>query len=90
MSGLLSIAACAVVAIGGLRMRQCRSWGLSLTAAILAIASVLLFGLCSVLIVPFGVWALVVLCNSDVQREFRSLARAKDYSDRDVWDDSNA
>jgi hypothetical protein len=77
LDGLLSAAACALIAWGGSRMRQGRSWGLSLTAAILALASFLLLGLCSVFILPFGVWALAVLLEPDVRREFERADRAR-------------
>jgi magnesium-transporting ATPase (P-type) len=81
-----SLAACVVVTLGGARMRQCRNYGLAMTAAILAIASIALFGLCSVFIIPFGIWALVVLNNSEVKREFR---RTKQPSDPDAEDYSD-
>jgi hypothetical protein len=76
LSGVLSVVACMVIAIGGHRMRQFRSWGLCMTAAVLAVASIALFGLCSVFILPFGIWALVVLNNSDVKREFDRVRQA--------------
>jgi hypothetical protein len=57
-------------------MRKCRSWGLALTAAILCIASSLVFGLCGLFSVAFGIWALVVLLSYDVKREFERLARS--------------
>ena len=42
-----------------------------MAAAILAIASMTMLGVCSVFILPFGIWALVVLSSADVKREFR-------------------
>jgi hypothetical protein len=87
VGSLLSAAACVVVAIGGSRMRQCRSWGLSLTAAILAIASFVLLGLCSAFVMPFGIWALVVLVQQDVKREFERAGRARRQPARDEWGD---
>jgi hypothetical protein len=77
--GLFSLAACIVVTLGGRRMRECRNWGLALTAAILILCSLLL-SLCNVLIMPFGIWALVVLCNGEVQREFAKARRAGEFS----------
>jgi hypothetical protein len=65
-----------VVIIGGHRMRRCRGRGFALTAAVLCIASPLLFGPCGVFGVGFGIWALVVLLNADVKREFESVARS--------------
>jgi hypothetical protein len=81
-----SLAAFLVVALGGARMRQCRNYGLAMTAAIITIASIALCGVFSAILVPFGIWALVVLSNSEVKREFRrtppsSDPDAEDYSD---------
>ncbi len=84
--GGVSAAACLVVAMGGSRMRQCRNWGLAMTAAILAVASIALFGLCSVFILPFGIWALVVLNNSEVKREFRRVALRGNSEEQDYVD----
>ena len=77
VDGLLAAAACTLIAWGGSRMRQGHSWGLSLTAAILAFVSFLLLGLCSVLLLPFGVWALAVLVQADVKRELERADRAR-------------
>jgi hypothetical protein len=85
LSGL-SLGTFVVVTLGGARMRQCRSYGLAMAASIITIASIALCGLFSVLMLPFGIWALVVLSNSEVKREFRrtpppSDPDAADYSD---------
>jgi hypothetical protein len=68
--GLITVVASALIAIGGARMRQCRSYGLAMTAAILAICSIVVLGLMSIVVLPFGIWALVVLVQPDVKREF--------------------
>jgi hypothetical protein len=83
ISGFISVVACAVIIAGGVRMRQCRNWGLALTAAIITLSSIVLFGLCSVLIIPWGIWALVVLSNSDVKAAFSRVAQQGAYSDED-------
>ena len=67
-----------LIAIGGHRMRVCRSYGLAMTAAILATASIALIGLCSVVILPFGIWAIVVLSQADVRRAFDRARRSYD------------
>jgi hypothetical protein len=82
----LSMAACIVIAMGGAQMRRCRNYGLAMAAAIISIASIALCGLFSVVVLPFGIWALVVLSNSEVKREFRRTRKerdlvAEDYSD---------
>jgi hypothetical protein len=86
VGGAFSMAGCGVVAFGGARMRQCRSYGLAMAAAIIAIASIAIFGLCSVLIMPFGIWALVVLSNSEVKREFRRTPKERDQDAEDYSD----
>lgn len=51
-----------------MEMQKLRSWGLSLTAAILAVVpcfACCLFG------IPVGIWAIVVLANADVKAAFR-------------------
>ena len=68
--GALGLAYFAVIAAGGHRIRQCRRYGLAMTAAILATTSIALIGVCSVVILPFGIWAVVVLAQSDVRRAF--------------------
>lgn len=72
--GLLMLASSIVFILAGNRMRQCRNWGLALAGAIVAMSSIVLLGLCSVVIMPFGIWALVVLLNADVKREFERVA----------------
>ena len=68
--GAISLAYFGVMAIGAARMRQCRSYGWSMTSAVMAISSIVLFGACSVFIAPFGIWAVVVLSQPDVKRAF--------------------
>jgi hypothetical protein len=86
--GLIALAGSVVSAIGGQRMMQCRNYGLAMTAAVLNIASIVVFGLCGVLMIGVGIWALVVLSQSDVKREFDRVRRAAtrpvqdDYEDR--------
>lgn len=68
--GAVGIAYFLVIALGGHRMRQCRGYGLAMTSAVLATASIALLGLFSVVILPFGIWAIVVLSQADVRRAF--------------------
>ena len=76
--GSISVVYFAVIAAGGHRMRQCRGYGLAMTAAVLAIASVTVLGVCSVVTLPFGIWAVVVLSQADVRRAFERARRASD------------
>jgi hypothetical protein len=68
--GILGFLASAVLAMGGARMRQFRSYRLSLTAAVLGIAAFAYLGICGLPVLPFGAWALVALLSPDVKREF--------------------
>lgn len=71
-----------VILVGGLRMRQARSYGLSMAAAICGIIPL---NSCCCLGLPFGIWALVVLLNPDVKAGFaanKSAGGSPDVLDR--------
>jgi hypothetical protein len=86
VSGLITAVASAVIAMGGSRMRQCRSYGLAMTAAILAISSIAILGLCSIFVLPVGIWALVVLMQPDVKREFDQVRRMGPQESEREWE----
>ncbi len=67
---LLTIAITVVVLVGSLKMMKAESWGLAVTASILAMIPC--FGPCCGLTLPFGIWALVVLMNDEVKRTFQA------------------
>jgi hypothetical protein len=71
-TGGVSAVGNAIAIFGGVRMRQCRGWRLALASAIILMV---LNGLVGVLV---GVWALVILVNPDVKREFEREARRFD------------
>jgi predicted Zn finger-like uncharacterized protein len=54
--------------VGGMKMRKLESYALSMTASIVAM---LPCTSCCLLGLPFGIWALVVLGQSDVKESFR-------------------
>lgn len=86
-SALLSAAYFGVITLGGKRMAECRSYGLAMTAAILCIASIVCIGILSVVMIPFGIWAMVVLSDAKVKRAFegpRRRSHEDDYDD-DRW-----
>ena len=56
-----------VIGIGAARMMVLKNYGFAITAAILSLLS----GLCCQLLMPFGIWALVILCDSDTRAQFR-------------------
>ncbi|HEX3149075.1 MAG TPA: hypothetical protein VHR66_13425 [Gemmataceae bacterium] len=68
--GTIALAYFSIMAFGAARMRQCRSYGISMAAVIMAISSIAILGLCGFFIVPFGVWGLVIIVQADVKREF--------------------
>lgn len=67
--GILGFLFTPVIIYGAIQMMHGRSFGLSRTAAILAVVP--LTSCCFVIGIPFGIWALVVLAQPDVKALFR-------------------
>ena len=67
--GILGFLVAPVIIYGAIQMMRGRSFGLSRTAAILAVIP--LTSCCFLLGIPFGIWALVVLSQPDVKSLFR-------------------
>lgn len=67
--GILGFIVAPVIIYGAIQMMRGRSFGLSRTAAILAVIP--LTSCCFVIGIPFGIWALVVLAQPDVKALFR-------------------
>ncbi len=67
--GILGFLVAPVIIYGAIQMMRGRSFGLSRTAAILAVSP--LTSCCFIIGVPFGIWALVVLAQPDVKALFR-------------------
>lgn len=65
---ILGLCLAALILTGGLKMRQLQSYGLAITASILAI---LPCGNCCCIGLPLGIWALVVLNRPEVKDAFR-------------------
>ncbi len=65
----LGIVLSIVVIVGALRMMRLENYGLSIAAAVIAMAPGL--SPCCLLGLPFGIWALVVLCDGRVKAAFR-------------------
>jgi hypothetical protein len=60
------------IILGAIQMLRFRSWGLALTASILAMLN---FGNCCCLLgLPVGIWSAVVLSLEDVRDAFRAVA----------------
>jgi len=67
-SGVVSLVLRTVVLLGAIKMKRLQSYGLALTAAIIAVIPC--FSPCCLLELPFGIWALVVLADEDVKAAF--------------------
>ena len=59
------------IVLGGSKMKQLRSYGLAITGSVLGMIPCT--NSCCCLSVPFGIWALVVLLNSDVKLAFAKV-----------------
>lgn len=69
-SAVLGIAFGIVVLIGAIKMKNLKSYGLSMAAAIIAMLPCI--SPCCVLGLPFGIWAIVVLVDPEVKAAFYS------------------
>lgn len=65
----IGLAITVVIILGGLKMRQLESYGLALTASILA--WIPCTSPCCIISIPFGIWAFVVLLDKNVKQAFR-------------------
>lgn len=68
----VGIARCALIIYGALQMKKLRNYGLSLTVSIIAIVPC--FSACCLLDIPFGIWSVVVLSQSEVRQAFDRIA----------------
>ncbi|MEN6450095.1 MAG: hypothetical protein ABFC96_06365 [Thermoguttaceae bacterium] len=76
MAGVAMIVVCVIwaalsilILIGGQRMRRLQSYGLAMTAAIVAVIPCI--APCCLLTLPFGIWALIALNDPSVKAAFR-------------------
>src|SRR5262249_38637993 len=69
---LLGLLASGIMIVGGMRMRQCRSYALAMTASIVAIVPCITCAGCCGAGQGVGIWAVVVLLKPEVQALFRS------------------
>jgi len=56
-----------IVTAGGARMIVLRNYGLAMAATIVSFFC----GVCTLISIPFSIWALVVLCDTNVRHHFR-------------------
>jgi len=60
-----------LIIVGGMKMRAMQSYGLAMAAAILAMVPCC-DGMCCIVGLPIGIWALVVLMDQQVKQSFTS------------------
>ncbi|MDD1650535.1 MAG: GYF domain-containing protein [Methylococcaceae bacterium] len=68
VSNIIGILVSGVILLGGLKMKKLESYGLAMTASI--IAMIPCFSPCCLLGLPIGIWALVVLSKPEVKNAF--------------------
>jgi hypothetical protein len=66
--GIIAILMGAVILLGGLKMMKLESFGVAMTASILAMIPCL--SPCCVIGLPIGIWALVILSKPEVKSAF--------------------
>lgn len=66
--GVIGIIVAGVIIFGGIKMKKLQSYGLALTAAIIAMIPCI--SPCCILGLPFGIWALIVLMKPEVKAAF--------------------
>ena len=68
VSGIIGILVSVVILLGALKMKKLESYGLAMTASI--IAMIPCFSPCCLLGLPIGIWAVVVLSKPEVKSAF--------------------
>jgi hypothetical protein len=70
--GFVGLALAILVIFGAVKMKNLENYALAMTSAIVAMIPCI--SPCCCLGLPFGIWALVVLCDGQVQAAFSSQA----------------
>ncbi len=70
-TAVVSIAVSILIIVGALKMKRLESYAWAMTSAILAVIPCF-SGICCLLELPFGIWALVVINDRSVRAAFRS------------------
>lgn len=74
---LLRVVMSILMTVGAMKMRSLEGYGLAMTGAIIGIIPLCPNECCCA--TPFGIWAVIVLANSDVKRAFQMVARGGAY-----------
>jgi len=83
--GVFSVPYFAIIGVGARKMRNLTSYSWGVAAAVMAIASVVIFGVCGLPIIAPGIWVVVVLNRDDVKAAFK----AKKKHERHYHDDDD-
>ncbi len=70
VAGIVGIVLSSVVIIGAVKMRKLEGYGFAMASAVIAMIPCI--SPCCVLGLPFGIWAIVVLSDTNVRTAFRS------------------
>jgi len=66
---IFALTAAVIIIFGSIRMKRLQSWGLAVTASILAMVPC--FSPCCCAGLPIGIWALVVLMKPEIKAAFK-------------------
>ena len=68
--GLANVAVNVLILVGAVKMKKLRNYPLAMAVSILALIPCV--GPCCLFGIPFGIWALIALCDDSVRMAFRS------------------
>ncbi len=74
VSNLITLVVGIFIVLGALKMKRLESYGMSMTASILAMIPCL--SNCCVVGLPIGIWALIVLMSADIKQSFVNTSTA--------------
>jgi phage FluMu protein Com len=77
VTGLIPVVLAIIVWIGAGKMKRLENYNWAMTAAIISVIPCV--APCGILSLPFGIWALVVLCDSNVKAAFQYKNQFKGY-----------
>jgi hypothetical protein len=85
--GVIGFASNILILVGGLRMKQLKSYPLALTGSIFAMIPL---NSCCCVALPVGLWALIVLVKPEVKAAFAANRRGGRSDDRDAgWGETD-
>jgi hypothetical protein len=82
---ILGLIVAVLMIVGAQKMRRLESFGLAVTASVLALIPYPLLLTCCCVGIPIGIWSLVVLFNQDVRAAFQSPPPSQSPSQPPGW-----